>query len=76
MDTTPEPFLLFEPDTAPRLEAVPPILPAAELLSRRWSPALIGAATLGLGIPTLWGTWLVGALFDRWNALGWAGLVG
>ncbi len=72
MDTTPEPFLLLEPDAAPRLEAVPPIMPAAEPLSRGWSPALVGAATLGLGIPTLWGAWLVGALFDRSNALGWA----
>jgi len=51
MDTTPEPFLLLEPDAAPRLEAVPPIMPAAEPLSRGWwSPALIGVATLGLGI--------------------------
>lgn len=74
-DTTPEPFLLLEPDAAPRLEAVPPIAPVAAPLSRTWSPALIGAATLGVGIPTLCGAWLVGALFDRWNALGWAGLV-
>jgi uncharacterized membrane protein YcjF (UPF0283 family) len=48
--------------------------PVAEPVSRAWSPALVGAATLGLGIPALWGAWLVGALFDRWNALGWAGL--
>ena len=75
MDTTPEPFLLLEPDAAPRLEAVPPIMPAAEPLSRGWSPAFIGVATLGLGIPTLWGAWLVGALFDRRSALGWAGSV-
>jgi putative membrane protein len=74
-DSTPEPFLLLEPDAAPRLEAVPPITPVVEPLSRAWSPALIGAATLGLGIPVLWGAWLVGALFDRWNALGWAGLI-
>ena len=75
MDTTPEPFLLLEPDAAPRLEAVPPFMPAAEPLSRGWSPAFIGVATLGLGIPTLWGAWLVGALFDRWSALGWSGSV-
>jgi len=75
MDTTPEPFLLLEPDAAPRLEAVPPFMPAAEPLSRGWSPAFIGVATLGLGIPTLWGAWLVGALFDRRSALGWAGSV-
>jgi putative membrane protein len=75
MDTTPEPFLLLEPDAAPRLEAVVPNMPVAVPLSRSWSPALIGAATLGLGIPALWGAWLVGALFDRWSALGWAGLI-
>jgi putative membrane protein len=75
MDTTPEPFLLLEPDAAPRLEAVLLNLPVAESVSRAWSPALIGAATLGLGIPALWGAWLVGALFDRWNALGWAGSI-
>jgi hypothetical protein len=75
MDTTPEPFLLLEPDAAPRLEAVPLSTPVAEPLGRAWSPALIGAATLGLGIPALWGALLVGALFDRWNALGWAGFI-
>ena len=75
MDTAPEPFLLLEPDAAPRLEAVPPVVPAVEPLDRGWSPALIGAAILGLGIPTLWGAWLIGALFDRWNALGWVGFI-
>jgi putative membrane protein len=75
MDTTPEPFLLLEPETAPRLEGVAPDMPVAEPLSRAWSPALIGAATLGLGIPALWGAWLVSALFDRWRALAWVGLI-
>jgi putative membrane protein len=75
METTPEPFLLLEPEAAPRLEAVAPDMPVAESLRRAWSPALIGAATLGLGIPALWGVWLVGALFDHWNALGWAGSI-
>ena len=71
----PEPFLLLEPEAAPRLEAVAPNILVAEPVSRAWSPALIGAATLGLGIPALWGAWLVGALFDRWSALGWAGFI-
>ena len=75
IDTTPEPFLLLEPDAAPRLEDVAPNILVAEPLSRAWSPVLVGAAILGFGIPALWGTWLVGALFDRWNALGWAGFV-
>src|SRR4051794_1062860 len=75
MDTAPEPFLLLEPEMAPRLEAAPAILPAAEPVGRGWSPALVGGAILGLGIPTLWGVWLVSALFDRWDALGWAGVV-
>src|SRR5215469_13843857 len=74
-NTSPEPFLLLEPDAAPRLEALAPILPAAESPRRGWSPGLLGATALALGIPTLWGIWLVGALFDRWNALGWAGLI-
>ena len=75
MGTAPEPFLLFEPDAAPRLEAMPPLLPTADLAGWRWSPALAGAGILGLGIPTLWAAWLVSALFDRWGVLGWAGLV-
>ena len=75
-DTTPEPFLLLEPDAAPRLESAPPIMATAEPVSPGWwSPALIGTVTLGHGMPTLGGAWLVGALFDRWNALGWAGFV-
>ena len=76
MDTTPEPFLLLEPDAAPRLESAPPIMATAEPVSPGWwSPALIGTVTLGLGMPTLGGAWLVGALFDRWSGLGWAGLM-
>jgi putative membrane protein len=75
MDTAPEPFLLLEPDEAPRLEAVPALLPTADPVRWRWSPALAGAGILTLGIPTLWAAWLVSALFDRWGALGWTGLV-
>jgi hypothetical protein len=30
MDTAPEPFLLLEPEAAPRLETLPSILPAAQ----------------------------------------------
>lgn len=75
MDTAPEPFLLLEPEAAPRLETLLPILPAAQPVRRRWSPTLVGAAILALGLPTLWGAWLVSALFDRWSVLGWAGVV-
>jgi putative membrane protein len=75
MDTAPEPFLLLEPEIAPRLEAMPAVLPTVEPV--RWvrSPALVGAGILGLGFPALWAAWLVSALFDRWDALGWAGVV-
>ena len=75
MSATPEPFLLLEPEAAPRLEAVPVLLPNAE--PRRWlrSPILAGVSILGVGIPVLWAIWLVSALFDRWGTLGWAGLV-
>ena len=76
MDTAPEPFLLLEPEVAPRLEAVPMVLPAAEPVRWLRSPALAGAVILGLGIPMLWSAWLVSALFDRSSVLGWAGLVG
>jgi putative membrane protein len=75
MSTAPEPFLLLEPDVAPRLEAAPPLLPTTDLARWRWSPALAGTGILGLGIPTLWAAWLVSALLDRSGALGWAGLV-
>ena len=75
MDTAPEPFLLLEPEAAPRLEALPSIVPIAEPVRRRRSPALVGAAILGFGLPILWAAWLISALFDRWGALGWAGLV-
>ena len=54
MDTAPEPFLLLEPEVAPRLEAVPMVLPAAEPVRWLRSPALAGAVILGLGIPMLW----------------------
>jgi uncharacterized membrane protein YcjF (UPF0283 family) len=73
--TAPEPFLLLEPEAAPRLEAVPAIiLPAEPVLGLR-SPALAGATIIGLGLPLLWGVWLVAGLFDRWATLGWIGLV-
>jgi putative membrane protein len=75
MDTAPEPFLLLEPEAAPRLEALPSIVPIAEPILRRRSPALVGAAILGFGVPILWAAWLTSALFDRWGALGWAALV-
>jgi putative membrane protein len=57
------------------LEAEPLLLPTVDLARWRWSPALAGTVILGLGIPTLWSAWVVSALFDRWGALGWAGLV-
>jgi putative membrane protein len=75
MDTAPEPFLLLEPDVAPRLEAVPSISPTAEPFRWRASPALVGAGILAFGFLILWAAWLVSALFDHWGALGWAGLV-
>jgi putative membrane protein len=75
MDTAPEPFLLLEPDAAPRLEPVPSISPTAEPVRWRASPALVGAGILAFGFPILWAAWLVSALFDHWGALGWAGLV-
>jgi putative membrane protein len=74
MDAAPEPFLLLEADEAPRLEAAPPLLPAAALTRRRSSPALAGVVVLGASFLLLWGTWLVSSLFDRWNVLGWIGL--
>jgi putative membrane protein len=75
MDTAPEPFLLLEPDAAPRLEPVPSISPTAEPVRWRASPALVGTGILAFGFPILWAAWLVSALFDHWGALGWAGLV-
>jgi putative membrane protein len=75
MDTAPEPFLLLESDEAPRLEALPPSWPTAAPFRWRGSPTLIGVVILGVSLPMLWGGWLVIALFDRWNALGWAGLL-
>jgi putative membrane protein len=74
MDTAPEPFLLLEADEAPRLEAAPPLLPAASLVRRRSAPALAGVLVLGASFLVLWGAWLVSSLFDRWNVLGWLGL--
>jgi putative membrane protein len=73
--TAPEPFLLLEPEAAPRLEAVPAIILPAEPVLRLRSPALAGATIIGLGLPLLWGVWFVTALFDRWATLGWIGLV-
>jgi putative membrane protein len=74
MDTAPEPFLLLEPEAAPRLEAVPALLPIAEPVRWLRSPTLAGVAILALGVPVLWAVWLPTELFDRWGALGWAGL--
>ena len=75
MDAAPEPFLLLEPEPAPRLEAVPAQLSTAEPVRWLRSPMMTGAAILGIGIPVLWALWLVSALFDRWGTLGWTGLV-
>ena len=76
MDTTtaPEPFLLLEPEAAPRLEALPMVLPKAEPVRWGRSPALLGAFILALGLPLLWAVWLASALFERWGALGWIGV--
>jgi putative membrane protein len=76
MDTAPEPFLLLEPEVAPRLEAVPMVLPTAEPVRWLRSPALAGTIILGLGIPLLWIASLVSGLFERGSVLGWVGLVG
>ncbi|WP_428488711.1 DUF697 domain-containing protein [Rhodopila sp.] len=74
MEAAPEPFLKLEPEVAPRLEAVPMILPAADPVRWRLPPALVGAVVFGIGMPLLWAAWLVSELFDRWGALGWAGV--
>ena len=75
MSAAPEPFLLLEPEAAPRLEVVQALLPNAEPVRWLRSPTLAGVSILGVGIPMLWAIWLVSALFDRWGTLGWAGLV-
>jgi putative membrane protein len=75
MDTAPEPFLLLEPEAAPRLEAASPVMTAVEPVRRHLSPALLGTGILGFGLPVLWAVWLVGVLFDRWGAVGWAAIV-
>ena len=75
MDTAPRPFLMFEAEAAPRLEGAPPIVAAAGPVRRPLSPALLGVGILGCGLPMLWAAWLVGALFDRASALGWAGII-
>jgi uncharacterized membrane protein YcjF (UPF0283 family) len=75
MSAAPEPFLLLEPETAPRLEPLQAVLPNAEPVRWLRSPILAGASILGVGIPVLWAIWLVSALFDRWLTLGWAGLI-
>ncbi len=75
MDTAPEPFLVLEPEVAPRLEAVPLVLPTVARVRSRRSPALIGLVVLGLGLPLLWAVLLVSELFDRWGPLGWMGLL-
>jgi hypothetical protein len=71
MNTAPEPFLLLEPDAAPRLEEASPLMLTPEAYRTRLSPALIGLGILGFGIPTLWAAWCVSVFFDRWAALGW-----
>jgi putative membrane protein len=74
MDTVPEPFLLLEPDAAPRLEAESLVLSFAEPVRWKRSPVLVGAGILGVGLPVLWAVWLVSMLFDHWAALGWVGV--
>jgi hypothetical protein len=59
MGAAPEPFLLLEPEPAPRLEAVPALLPTVEPVRWLRSPTLAGAAILGIGIPVLWALWLM-----------------
>ena len=54
MDAAPEPFLLLEPEPAPRLEAAPAQLSTAEPIRWLRSPMMTGAAILGIGIPVLW----------------------
>src|SRR5580698_1553044 len=75
MNAAPEPFLLLEPEAAPRLEAIQALLRNAEPVRWLRSPILAGASILGVGMPVLWAIWLVSALFDRWGTLGWVGLV-
>jgi uncharacterized membrane protein YcjF (UPF0283 family) len=75
MSAAPEPFLLLEPEAAPRLEVVQPLSPNAEPVRWLRSPIFAGASILGVGIPMLWTIWFVSALFDRWGTLGWAGLI-
>jgi putative membrane protein len=75
VDTAPEPFLRLETEIAPRLEAVPLVLPMAEPMRWRRSPALAGTLLLALGFPVLWAGSLASALFDRWGSLGWLGLL-
>jgi putative membrane protein len=75
MDTAPEPFLLLEAEAAPRLEPAPPIVVATEPVRPLLSSAILGMGILGFGLPVLWAAWLLSALFDRWGALGWAGVV-
>ncbi len=75
MNAAPEPFLLLEPEAAPRLEEVPALLLPAEPVRWLRSPTLVGVAILGIGIPVVWALWLVSSLFDHGDALGWAGLI-
>ncbi len=75
MDTAPEPFLLLEAESAPRLEPVPSIVAAAAPGRPRLPPAILGLGILGCGLPALWAAWLLSALFDRSGALGSAGVV-
>ncbi len=75
METQTEPFLLLEPDMAPRLEPLPTVPPMPVPARRsRLPPAVLGAGVLALGLPALWAAWVVSALFDRAAGLGWIGL--
>ncbi len=74
MKTAPEPFLVLETDPAPRLEALPAVIPPLEPVRGRVPAALIGAGVLAIGLPALWGASLVSDLLGRGDALGWAGV--
>lgn len=74
MTTALEPFLVLEPEAAPRLEALPAIVPPMEPIRVRLPAALIGAGILGVGVPTLWAASLVSGLFGAGDVLGWAGV--
>ena len=74
METITKPFLVLEPDPAPRLEALPMVVPVTEPVRGGLPAALVGAGVLAVGLPALWGASLVSGLFERGDMLGWAGV--